>query len=195
MNAQGLLDRYAAGQRDFTEVDLSFEFLDGSYLAGANLRRANLRNASLRGVILRNSILNDANLEGAKLTGADLTRTALIDAKIDLVELRKADLSAIAGDFLLRARQQPNELSALLDALKAGKIDGTCCDNDCGDLIETIAAAAGVPPYELKIERNICCPAERFFEAIQCGDTPETNPVSAIAADWTERLIQFRGRS
>ena len=52
MKTERLLQRYAAGERDFT----------GANLLGANLYRADLREADLR----------YANLRGADLTGVDL---------------------------------------------------------------------------------------------------------------------------
>jgi hypothetical protein len=57
-----LLERYAAGKRDFR----------GANLWGANLRRADLSGADLSG-----ADLSQASLTGANLTGADLTNTCL----------------------------------------------------------------------------------------------------------------------
>lgn len=105
MDAQELLCRYAAGERNFTGVNLrgislrqkclvdinlsnaNPSSLSSSILINANLSGANLSgielvgtnfiNANLRGANLRNAVLAGADLTGADLTGADLTGAKL----------------------------------------------------------------------------------------------------------------------
>ena len=60
MNAQELLKRYAAGERDFSNADLqgvvcTEEVLRGIILRGANLERANFGWANLEGADLSNA--------------------------------------------------------------------------------------------------------------------------------------------
>jgi uncharacterized protein YjbI with pentapeptide repeats len=97
------LRRYAAGDRDFQNLDLSGAQLDGVDLRGANfigaqLSRANLCNARLDGVKLAIANLSDADLTGAclrdaKLVGANLNRAILAGADLAGANLDGADLS------------------------------------------------------------------------------------------------------
>ncbi|MDZ8140998.1 MAG: pentapeptide repeat-containing protein [Nostoc sp. DedQUE04] len=65
MDAEELLQRYAAGERDFSGVDLEGANLVRANLSEANLRGANLARTSLREANLAYIFLEDANLEGA----------------------------------------------------------------------------------------------------------------------------------
>jgi uncharacterized protein YjbI with pentapeptide repeats len=77
-----LLERYAAGERDFCGADLCYVNLYGADLRGAELRRADLRDADLR----------RADLHGADLRYADLSRADLCRADLRDADLRRADL-------------------------------------------------------------------------------------------------------
>lgn len=108
MNAEELIGRYAAGERDFigadlrniclmdtllTGINLSNANLEGalvmrSFLINANLSNANLQRANLSNIYLSNSNLSNVNLIDAKLTDADLTGTQLTGA-----DLTGADIS------------------------------------------------------------------------------------------------------
>ena len=106
------LARYAAGEREFAEIDLSETDLSGINLTladlqsallvwtnlqeaslyhvnllGAKLRHANLKNAKLRSANLRgadflNADLSGADLSWSNLTGANLTGANLTDANL-----------------------------------------------------------------------------------------------------------------
>ena len=67
MRADELIERIAAGESAFDEVELS----EGS-LAGIALRRVSLRRARLIGLDLRGADLTGADLQGALLDGIDL---------------------------------------------------------------------------------------------------------------------------
>ena len=67
--AAGLLDHYAAGERDFSRANPSGDNLSGVNLSGVNLSGANLSRVRLIGAELRG-----ANLYGAELTGAELKK-------------------------------------------------------------------------------------------------------------------------
>lgn len=74
-NAQELLKRYAAGERDFAKASLAEADLSDADLSGADLRWANLRGANLRGGNLQkarllNALLRDADLQDADFNGA-----------------------------------------------------------------------------------------------------------------------------
>ena len=74
MTEEELLERYAAGERDFSrarlivanlfDAELSFADLSDADLSYADLRRADLIGANLRG----------ADLSGAKVEGASMSR-------------------------------------------------------------------------------------------------------------------------
>jgi uncharacterized protein YjbI with pentapeptide repeats len=87
MDAQELITRYEAGERDFGwsnlyQVDLSGAVLSRVVLyhvnlGGANLKGANLDRADLIGANLREANLVKADLTGANLSGASVTSEQL----------------------------------------------------------------------------------------------------------------------
>jgi uncharacterized protein YjbI with pentapeptide repeats len=85
---RSLLDRYAAGGRDFSKVELENADLTGADLSGANLSGANLRSAALR-----RAVLNEANLSGADLTNAALDEAKLSGANLSGANLSEANLN------------------------------------------------------------------------------------------------------
>jgi Domain of unknown function (DUF1830)/Pentapeptide repeats (8 copies) len=116
-NVRELLDRYAAGERDFRGMSLIQANLSGynlseadfsqAELSGADFSRSNLSWAILRGAqlekanftraILQRSNLSHANLSGAVFQGADLRGANLQSANLDLetVDLSDAQLSGV----------------------------------------------------------------------------------------------------
>ncbi|MCU0546384.1 MAG: pentapeptide repeat-containing protein [Oscillatoriaceae cyanobacterium Prado104] len=92
-DAAELASRYAAGGRNFQNVNLV-----EADLAGANLRRANLIHAQLTDADLTNANLDGARLVIADLTGADLSGASLKKAKLvgailNSVKFERANLS------------------------------------------------------------------------------------------------------
>jgi hypothetical protein len=119
MQPSELMDRYAAGERDFRRANLWGADLSGANLRGADLREANLRLAYLReanlsGANLWGANLWGANLRGADLTGADLWRAYLWEADLNEANLtganlRGADLTgADLGGTVLDSMAAPN---------------------------------------------------------------------------------------
>ncbi|MDY6784919.1 MAG: pentapeptide repeat-containing protein [Cyanobacteriota bacterium] len=110
-----LLQRYAAGGRNFryinlqnaqlAEVDLYQADLIGANLQGANLNNAvldevkliaaNLIGANLEGASLRKAKLMGANLRSANLVNADLTGADLSDTNLQGVDLTGANLTSV----------------------------------------------------------------------------------------------------
>ncbi|MEH2448859.1 MAG: pentapeptide repeat-containing protein [Nostoc sp.] len=78
MNAEELLRRYAAGERNFAGVDLSSVDLREAELTRINLVGANLRGVNLTGANLNCSALRKADLRNANLKGTDLSGANLI---------------------------------------------------------------------------------------------------------------------
>lgn len=162
---------------DFTDADLG-----DADLAGADLRGADLTDADLRG----------ANFAGADLMGANFTGADLTDADLAGANLAHADLATIRNDLwdvLLRAR---GEVGELLDALRAGKIDGSVYEGECACLVGTIANVRGVSYDNLGhgLDPDADRPAERWFWAIRPGDTPTTSQVAKITEGW---IVEFLG--
>lgn len=107
------LARYAAGEREFTNINLSETDLSGvnltlanlhhaeliwSNLKGANLyhinlSRAKLRHANLSGVTLRSSNLQGADFLNANLKGADLSWSNLNGANLTGADLTDANFN------------------------------------------------------------------------------------------------------
>ena len=154
-----------------SDADLSGADLSGAYLRGADLRGADLRGAYLRG----------ADLRGAYLRGAYLSGAYLSDAKEDT-------LSVIS--------KLPNEVPGLYKALCDGRIDGSVYEGECSCLKGTIATVKGCGLDGLRefgITQDSSSPSERLFMAIRKGDTPESNPISAIVKTWLEEFMKERG--
>ncbi|HDR9834255.1 TPA: pentapeptide repeat-containing protein [Burkholderia multivorans] len=172
---------------DLRDADLSDADLRGADLSGANLRGADLSGANLRGAYLRGANLRGANLRGADLRGANLRGADLSDA----------DLLPIKADFIEVISQAPREVPALIDALKAGRVDGSTYSGECACLVGTIANARGIDVYsaELGIPKDESRPAERFFLAIRKGDTPETNAASKLALEWAETWLDTQRKA
>jgi uncharacterized protein YjbI with pentapeptide repeats len=99
IDAEELIGRYAAGERNFVDISLRWEDLSGANLTGVNLTgaifvRVNFSRANLSSANLTNTSLKSANLSGANLEGADLT-----NASIDFANLENANLKGAIGSF------------------------------------------------------------------------------------------------
>ncbi|MBR8073522.1 pentapeptide repeat-containing protein, partial [Burkholderia cenocepacia] len=166
--------------------------LSGADLRGANLRGANLRDADLSDADLSGADLRGANLRGANLRGADLSGADLRGAN-----LSGADLLPIKADFIEVISQAPREVPALIEALKAGRVDGSTYSGECACLVGTIANARGVDvdSAELGIPKDASRPVERFFIAIRKGDTPETNGAAKLALEWAETWLDTQRKA
>ncbi|WP_186194441.1 pentapeptide repeat-containing protein [Burkholderia gladioli] len=171
--------------------------LRGADLCGANLSDANLRGADLRGADLRGADLSDADLRGADLSDADLRGADLCGANLSDADLSDAYLLPIKADFIEVISQAPREVPALIDALKAGRVDGSTYSGECACLVGTIANARGVDvdSSEFGIPKDSSRPVERFFMSIRKGDTPETNGASKLALEWAETWLDTQRKA
>ena len=168
--------------------------------AKADLREANLRGADLRGADLSEADLRGADLRGADLSGANLSGANLRGADLSEADLRGANLRGAKADLIAEILKLPNELEFLRAALAGGRVDGSTYSGECACLAGTLAHARGIDNYTGgTIEANgtpffadASSPRESFFMAIKRGDTPETNPASAIALEWVNEAILIR---
>ncbi|MCY0910894.1 hypothetical protein [Massilia antarctica] len=105
--------------------------------------------------------------------------------------LSDANLSPIRNDIIAILCSAPREVPALIEALKAGRVDGSTYAGECSRLVGTIATARGVKVDSLEggLKPDSLRPAERFFMGISKGDTPETNQFSALALQWSQEWL------
>jgi hypothetical protein len=92
MYAKDLLSRYAAGQRDFRNLNLIAANLRNLNLSGANLSGTNLTKANLSGSNLSHANLSNTVLADTNLTNANLSQANLTDVDLSHVDLSKARL-------------------------------------------------------------------------------------------------------
>ena len=107
MDAQELLRRYAAGERDFSKARLRGIMLDmtdlkdinlsGADLSGADLSGADLSGANLSGARLCEGIFIKVNFSGADLSGADLTYSGIIKSNFTKAILDGAKMGGEGG--------------------------------------------------------------------------------------------------
>ena len=164
---------------------------EGTLLSGADLRDADLSGAVLSGADLRDAdlsgaVLRDADLSDADLRGADLRGAVLSDAV-----LRDADLTPIRDDFWAVLSAAPVEVPALIEALKAGKVNGSTYTGECACLVGTIANAKKCDYQAMpNLIPNSHRPAEAFFTAIKPGDVPSKNAAAKLALEWAEDWLK-----
>ena len=171
-------------------ITFAMALKDGANLSYADLRGANLRGANLSYANLRGADLRYADLSGADLRGADLRGADLRGANLRYANLSDADLTSIRDDIWAILSSAPGEVPALIEALKAGRVDGSAYTGECSCLVGTIAKARGVDIESLgSLKINSSRPAERFFMNISQGDTPETNQSSKLVLEWSEQWL------
>ena len=180
---------------DLSDADLSWANLAGADLALADLSWADLTRADLTGANLADAYLSWANLTNTDLVSADLTDADLTGANLAGANLRDADfaganlawanLDDIKADIYLILDAAPIEVPGLLDTLRQGKIEGTAYEGDCACLVGTIANLRSVPYDTMPlIAPDRRRPAERWFLAINAGETPKNNPIAKITEGW-----------
>jgi Pentapeptide repeats (8 copies) len=111
MTAEELLERYAAGERDFSGVDLSGANLTQADLRDIDLSRANLSRVDLSWANLSEanlteislalwSSLSGANLSGANLTGANLNGCEMLGVNLENANTMGARLGSLESAFI-----------------------------------------------------------------------------------------------
>jgi hypothetical protein len=112
------------------------------------------------------------------------------------------DLAAVKEDFLSVVSKLPGEVPYLRLAVIEGRIDGSVYYGECACLKGTLARkAVGFTPQTtsevvvyLRIALDIRCGlaeslAEQFFYHIEEGDTPASNPYSAVVLNWLDEFL------
>jgi hypothetical protein len=111
MNTTELIARYYADKRNFDDVDLRGQTLQGLELSGCSFRRANMQNvefgpvrfrqcdfsqSDLRGCTMpRLTIFEDSQLESADMNGALLVNTQFIRATLSNASFSRAQLHGV----------------------------------------------------------------------------------------------------
>jgi hypothetical protein len=94
-------------------------------------------------------------------------------------------LEQIKADFFSILGVLTSEINGLKTALIEGKVDGRVYIGACACLVGTIANIRGKRYKEMEdLVPNPQRPVEVFFSYIRKGDTPATNPISAIVLGW-----------
>ncbi|MEH2144242.1 pentapeptide repeat-containing protein [Nostoc sp.] len=167
ITAEELLQRYAAGERDFAGVSLRKIVLVNANLRGINLPNADLRFANLIAVKLTDANLSQVNFTGADLTGARLDRSNLqgvsfecdaVGAIFDQADLRRAGM--------YRAR---------LNGARFDKANLEGAILGCTDLLGTSFRNANLRSVDLE-------------EAVGAADFTDANLLGASAYDFEFRL-------
>jgi hypothetical protein len=117
-------------------------------------------------------------------------------------ETRLFDLAAVKEDFLSVISKLPGEVPYLRLAVIEGRIDGSAYYGECACLKGTLARKAAGFTFNTvnwAVLYIVCAlgmrcsvadsQAEQFFYHIQEGDTPATNPYSAVALDWLDEFL------
>lgn len=174
-------------------------------LTKADLSKADLRHADLSDAILRRADMRSANLSEADLSYADMTGCDLRKANFSMANLksslflrsiiddgiRQANFSPIKKDLFSILEVARPEIRGLVEAIKGGRIDGSVYEGECCCLVGTIAKLRNTPFYELdSIRPSMLRPAERWFSAIEPGDTPETSLIAKITLEWVEEFMK-----
>lgn len=133
----------------------------------------------------RQWVMGEANGERADLSYANMRYSKLWQNE----EIRD-DLYKV----LLIAK---SEAIGLYDAVVRGKIDGSHYSGECACLIGTISNLRHESYKNLGIDLrpDDIRPIERWFMGIEEGDTPDSNPISAIVKEWMEEWFKKEGIS
>lgn len=136
----------------------------------------------------------DATMRDAVLAAVrqrvSLSAANLSDANLRDANLRDANLTPIRDDIWAVLSSAPREVPAVIEALKAGSVDGSTYHGPCACLVGTIAKKREVGVDDIEgLRPNSSRPAERFFMGIRSGDTPETSQHSALALKWCEEWL------
>ncbi|MCY7332676.1 MAG: pentapeptide repeat-containing protein [Pseudanabaena sp. CAN_BIN31] len=96
ITAASLITKYAEGQRDFRNVQLTGaqgDRLQGQDFSNINLSGSVLERVDLRQVIFKNANLNAIKIVKVDLRGADLSNSSLVDANLAFSNFAEANLS------------------------------------------------------------------------------------------------------
>ncbi|HVW99019.1 MAG TPA: pentapeptide repeat-containing protein, partial [Candidatus Babeliaceae bacterium] len=113
-------------------------------------------------------------------------------ADLSRANLSGANLSEIKEDFFKRLLIAKAEVVGLYDYLIRGKIDGYFYAGECACFVGSIAKIRkeGVDELSIDLKPDSSSLTERWFLGINEGDTPQSNQVSAITAEWIREFAK-----
>ena len=153
-----------------TDAESLKDALDKAVTSGSNLRGCDLRGSSL----------SYSDLRGCDLRGCDLSYS----------NLSGSDLTVIRDDLWAVLSSAPKEVEGLRQALIDGHVNGGSYTGQCACLVGTIANNCNKKYNELDVLKpNSARPAERFFLAINTGDTPRNSQFSKLAVEWIDQWL------
>lgn len=112
--------------------------------------------------------------------------------------------AAAKADIFAVLNTAPNEVPALLAALKEGRINGSVYAGECCCLVGTLAQARGIDWTDLpnRFENDVGLsqglawseesPAEQWFMPIEEGETPADSERVALTVEWVEDWMAQR---
>ena len=157
--------------------------------SGMAMRHA-LESAVRDGARLDGARLVGARLDGASLVGASLVGARLDGARLDGASLDERQLSIWRDDIWAVLSSAPHEAQAVLDALRAGRVDGSTYSGECACLVGTIAKARHCDFHALGVlQPDSRRPAEQWFMQVRPGQTPQNHKPAAQAAQWVAEWI------
>jgi hypothetical protein len=174
------------------------------YINGATIETLDVRNswidaihtpgATIETLDVRNSWIDAIHTIGATIERLDARRSWVgviytNDAKIKTLDANGASFVANAREnyFCILAKAR-SYVPALIEALEAGRINGSVYAGEC-------ACLAGTPEQERGCDHNRIVfrdyhpPAERMFFAIGPGMTPDRNSVARQAVAWAREFM------
>ena len=85
-----------------------------------------------------------------------------------------------------------NEVVGLYDFIQKGKINGSTYEGDCCCFVGQVANIRDEDYRKLSIDlrSDPNCPTETWFYGMSEGDTPASNIVSRITAEWIEEFCK-----
>jgi len=108
--------------------------------------------------------------------------------------LRFADLQSVREDFRAVLDAAPNEALFLRRALRLGNVNGSAYEGKCACLVGTIAIAKGQNYRDLiGLKPDADRVAERWFLAINEGDTHRNSKIVAITLEWLDEWLKEKG--
>jgi Pentapeptide repeats (8 copies) len=178
MTPEALLKAYGTGQREFRNINLSGQKLDGEVLSrvdlsNANLTEANLVRANLYGANLQNADLLRAKLCGTSLKNANVTQANLQNANLQFTDFSRANLAA--ADFSDADLRGADLSTAQLEDPQLGEANFSSALYDDFTLFPE-----GVDPVKLGFTKVVDTPTNSSSSTDQPANSTELNQLKRL---------------
>ena len=160
---------------------------DGATFDGATFYGSTFNRATFYGATFYGATFYGATFYGATFYGATFYGATFYGATFDEKTLRN-----FKHDFWGVLIRYKNEVPALIEHIKNGKINGSCYSGECCCLMGTFAKIKNLNIEDNQFSiKDASSPAEQWFTMIKPGDTPENNYASKMALKWIEEFLMF----